>query len=106
MLIPFVWMASTSVKTKSEITFEGAGWLPKRWRWDNFAEVFRRTNFSFVYWNSAFVTLLVTSGQVATSAMAGFAFSRLDWPGRDKPRCWERVMSAFLKLEPSSCGAA
>ena len=84
MLIPLMWMISTSVKTKSEVTFQGGGWLPKKWRWDNFGQVFKRTNFSLNYWNSTFVTLVVTFGQVATSAMAGFAFSRLHWPGRDK----------------------
>jgi multiple sugar transport system permease protein len=53
-------------------------------RWDNYGEVFRRVNFSLNYFNSTVVAILVTLGQVATSVMAGYAFSRLRWPGRDK----------------------
>lgn len=40
-------------------------------------------NFSLYGWNSLFVAVCVMIGQVVTSAMAGFAFARLEWKGRD-----------------------
>jgi len=85
MLLPLLWMLSTSLKTYSETISGQLRWLPEgSLRWDNYAEVFRRVNFSLSYFNSTFVAIVVTLGQVITSAMAGYAFSRLRWPGRDK----------------------
>jgi len=83
MIIPFLWMVTTSVKTKQEVGSMDAPFFPRKWRWDNFSKVFEKTNFNLVYWNTAFVTLVVVAGQVVTSAMAGYAFSRLHWRGRD-----------------------
>ncbi|MBN1863574.1 MAG: carbohydrate ABC transporter permease [Victivallales bacterium] len=83
-LAPLLWMLSTSLKTDAEILSPSMSWIPNTLKWDNFAQVFERTNFNLNYWNSVFVAIVVTSGQVATSAMAGYAFSRLNWPGRDK----------------------
>lgn len=83
-LIPLLWMISTSLKSDTETLSATLEWFPHIFHWENFAEVFERTNFNLNYWNSVFVALIVTSGQVTTSAMAGYAFSRLHWPGRDK----------------------
>jgi multiple sugar transport system permease protein len=88
MLVPLFWMVSTSLKTTEEATPSEAKiqFLPSTPRWDNYSKVFtrERTNFNLNYWNSTFVAVLVTTGQVLTSAMAGYAFSRLRWRLRDK----------------------
>ena len=85
MLLPLLWMLSTSLKTYSETISGHLKWRPEvGLRWDNYREVFRRVNFNLSYFNSVYVAVLVTSGQVVTSAMAGYAFSRLRWPGRNK----------------------
>ena len=85
MLLPLLWMLSTSLKTYAETISGQLNWRPEgKMRWDNYAEVFRRVNFNLSYFNSTFVAIAVTLGQVITSAMAGYAFSRLRWPGRDK----------------------
>jgi multiple sugar transport system permease protein len=78
-------MLSTSLKSESEVVTAGLQLIPERIRWSNYQELFTRdrTNFNLNYWNSAFVSIAVTVGQVLTSAMAGYAFSRLRWPGRD-----------------------
>jgi multiple sugar transport system permease protein len=85
MLLPLFWMLSTSLKSQSEIVTAGLQLIPERVRWSNYQDLFTmdRTNFNLNYWNSAFVSIVVTFGQVLTSAMAGYAFSRLRWPGRD-----------------------
>ncbi len=85
MLLPLLWMLSTSLKTYSDSISSALQWIPRGGpQWDNYLEVFRRVNFNRSYFNSVFVAVVVTVGQVATSAMAGYAFSRLYWPGRDK----------------------
>lgn len=82
MMLPFVWMVLTSLKTLGEVGLDG--WLPARAQWKNYAEVFRVIPFGTFYFNSLFVAAWVTFLQVLSSAMAAFAFSRLDWPGRDR----------------------
>jgi len=83
-LVPLLWMMSTSLKSDAETLSATVEWLPHIFHWENFTKVFERTNFNLNYWNSVFVALIVTTGQVFTSALAGYAFSRLEWPGRDK----------------------
>lgn len=91
-LLPFLWMVGASLKPNPEI--ERLALLPEDPQPQNFAVVLRlapdaRTSrpldFDFPRWyfNSFFVAAWVTSLQVMTSAMAAFAFSRLQWRGRD-----------------------
>jgi ABC-type glycerol-3-phosphate transport system permease component len=82
MTLPFVWMVLTGLKPLSEVASEN--WLPTEFQWGNFWEVFSVIPFFQYYWNSLFVASWVTFLQVVTSAMAAYAFSRLQWPGRDK----------------------
>jgi ABC-type glycerol-3-phosphate transport system permease component len=82
MVLPFVWMALTSLKTLPEVGL--ADWLPRVPRWDNYKQVFQVVPFGQFYFNSVLVAAWVTLLQVLTSAMAAFSFARLNWPGRDK----------------------
>ena len=82
MVLPFVWMALTSLKTLPEVGL--ADWLPRVPRWDNYKEVFQVVPFGRFYFNSVLVAAWVTLLQVLTSSMAAFSFTRLSWPGRDK----------------------
>ena len=56
-----------------------------RFMWSNYIRVLRDKDikFSLYGWNSLFVAVCVMVGQVTTSAMAGFAFARLEWRYRD-----------------------
>lgn len=84
MVLPFVWMVLTSLKTQTESL--SSGWLPQSPQWRNYADVFSVKGVQFGRWyvNSLFVTAWVTFLQVLTSAFAAYSFSRLRWPGRDK----------------------
>ncbi len=82
MILPFVWMVLTSLKSLDEIA--APGWLPSRLHWENYAEVFRQVSFGRFYWNSLFVAAWATFLQVLTSALSAFSFARLKWPGRDR----------------------
>jgi ABC-type glycerol-3-phosphate transport system permease component len=80
--IPFVWMILASLKTNVEVSQQT--WIPAKFQWDNYREVFRILPYAKFYWNSIFVACWVTFLQVFTSALAAFSFARLKWPGRDK----------------------
>lgn len=87
MIIPFIWMLSTSLKSYSSVFIFNVGdiqWLPQPVYWKNYIDVWKVVPFARFYANSIFVVVLVTLGQVATSAGAAYAFSRLRFPGRDK----------------------
>ena len=82
LALPFLWMVLTSLKTAGETNEDH--WLPKVLQWGNYADVFSEVAFARFYWNSIFVTCWITFIQVLSSAMAAYAFSRLQWKGRDK----------------------
>jgi multiple sugar transport system permease protein len=84
MLVPFIWMILTSFKTISEATQVNPFIIfPKVWRLDAFHSVLRKMNFLRLYFN----TLVLIAGRVIcavlTATMAGYAFARLSFKGRD-----------------------
>ena len=79
-----------------------------RFMWSNYIRVLRDKDikFSLYGWNSLFVAVCVMIGQVVTSAMAGFAFARLEWRYRDAVFLlylatlmvpWDRHLAAQLR---------
>lgn len=81
-LAPFIWMLFTSLKPLAEV--ENLNPMPREWAPANYGQVFEAVPFGRYYLNSVFIAAWVTFLQVLTSAMAAFAFARLDWPGRNK----------------------
>jgi multiple sugar transport system permease protein len=83
-LIPFLWMISTSLKTRAEVFTYPPVWIPVQPQWENYLRVFQAFPFARYTLNTAFVTITVTIFQTLTSAMAAYAFARLTFPGRDR----------------------
>lgn len=83
-LVPFLWMISTSLKTRSEVFTYPPVVIPEVPQWDNYIQVFQAFPFARYALNTAFVTITVTLFQTLTSAMAAYAFARLVFPGRDR----------------------
>ncbi len=84
MLMPFLWMISTSLKEPQAIYAFPPKWIPDPVIFTAYLKVWKVVPFARFYFNSIFVALCVTIGQVMTSAFAAYAFSRLRFPGRDK----------------------
>ncbi|MHC4718333.1 MAG: carbohydrate ABC transporter permease, partial [Planctomycetota bacterium] len=62
---------------------EPLGWRAwRRWTY-SFRKAWQSMPFGRFYLNSLFISLAITLGQVSTSALAAYAFSRLRWRGRD-----------------------
>jgi multiple sugar transport system permease protein len=84
MLMPFLWMFSTSLRPSAESYKLPPAWLPTEWHFENYAAVFQSTvPFIAFATNSLKITFFVVLGQLITCSMAGFAFARLRFPGRD-----------------------
>ncbi len=79
-VFPFIWMVATSLKSTQEIFAYPPTFWPQELRWENFKTVLERVPFLRFYLNSLIVTSLITFWQVATSALAGYAFARLMFP--------------------------
>lgn len=77
---PLVLMLLVSLRPPGAAS---AGFWPPGLHWSNYAEAWRATNFTRQFANSLAVALLVTAGQIFTSLLAGYAFARLRFFGRD-----------------------
>lgn len=84
MLLPFFWMVSTSLKASSEVFAYPPVWLPARPLWSNYTHVLGELPFGRYLFNTAFVATTVTFLEVVTSSLAGYAFARIEFPGRDR----------------------
>ncbi|MEM1423826.1 MAG: carbohydrate ABC transporter permease [Planctomycetota bacterium] len=83
-VLPFAWQLLLSLSSLSDADRLATLGVPTQVRADNYARVFEVISYAKYFFNSFFVAAWVTLLQVVTSAMAAFAFSRMEWPGRDK----------------------
>jgi multiple sugar transport system permease protein len=83
MLFPFLWMLSTSLKEPSQVFAASLNIWPHPAIFQNYVDAWNSIPFGRFYVNSLFIAVCVTVGQVVTSSMAAYAFSRLKFPGRD-----------------------
>ena len=84
MMVPFLWMISTSLKPDSEVFAYPPIWIPETILWQNYPKVLELLPFRRYLINTTFVATTVTILEVVTSSLAAFAFARLPFPGRDR----------------------
>ena len=83
MVLPFLWMISTSLKAPDEIFTYPPVWLPRPPVWENYRQTVSVMPFGRFYLNSLIVATSVTALQLLTSSLAAFAFARLRFRGRE-----------------------
>jgi len=83
MSFPLFWMISSSLKTLEEANSPGIVWVPQQPTVQAYGEIFRDTDFLRSYFNSTFYTLLALMGTLVSVAAVAYAFSRVEWPGRN-----------------------
>lgn len=83
MLLPFIWMLSTSLKLPSEIFTYPPVWIPSDFAWENYTRTVTIMPFGRFYFNSLVVAVAVTALQLLTASLAAFAFARLRFWGRN-----------------------
>jgi len=83
VLFPYIWMLSSSLKPESEIFTREMQIIPRSVQWKNYLRVWG--NYPLGQWllNSIIVASVETLCVVVTSILAGYAFSRLRFFGRD-----------------------
>jgi multiple sugar transport system permease protein len=83
MVGPFIWELLTSFKTFGESIQVPPVVFPATPQWGNYQEVFDTLPFAAMFTNTVIMTIARTAGQVIFCSMAGYAFARLHFPGRD-----------------------
>ena len=84
MLVPFAWMILTALKTTQEaISVDPFYIFPSNgWHWENFGSVWESYNFVILYKNTLLMIVLRVVFACLTATMAGYAFGRLNFPGK------------------------
>ena len=82
MLLPLVWMTSAAFKPLPEVMRVPPTWIPEQPTLANFRAVFAQFPFPRYILNSLVVAAVVVLSTLVTSAMAGYALAKFDFPGR------------------------
>jgi multiple sugar transport system permease protein len=82
-LFPFAWMVSTAFKTPEQVLALPIRWIPDPITWENFAAAWRRFAFARYFLNTAFIATSVTALSVVICSMAGYAFAKRPFWGRE-----------------------
>lgn len=80
-IFPFLWMISTSLKGAEEAFAYPPSLIPKTFRWENYKKALTDLPFDKAYFNSLKLAVINVTGQVITSAMAGYALGKLKFKG-------------------------
>jgi len=84
MLIPFLWMLSTSLMGGLEVYQFPPRFIPSVLRWSNFAEAMTLQPFARFFLNTMVVAAASVIGQLTFCSMAAYAFARLQFRWRDR----------------------
>lgn len=86
-LVPMVWGVGNAFRSNEELAsmsgFDIYTFIPKQFTMKNFLTMFTTLNFARVMVNTAIIAITVTVGNLLINAMAGYAFARLKFPGKN-----------------------
>lgn len=83
MILPFLWMITTSFKTPAEV-FDYSRWIPSTMEWKHHIKVWSgKSTFLPYYLNSLKIAFISMAGATFLSALAAYGFSRIEFRGRD-----------------------
>ncbi len=82
LLIPLLWMLSTSLKPEDQLYLFPPVWLPDPIQWSNYHRAWTTVPFGTYVINTVFITSLNIIGNIIGSSLAAFSFARLRFPGR------------------------
>ena len=77
LMVPFLWMITSSVKAEHEIFSIPTTWIPERIRWENYKHALDNFPFFRSLRNTAIITCAVILGRLASTSLAAYAFARM-----------------------------
>lgn len=84
LLLPFLWMLSTSLKEPARIFVLPIEWIPRKIILDNYVRLFGEFKFYNYLWNSAWLTTVNIIGYVSSCALVGYAFATQKYKHKNK----------------------
>lgn len=101
MIMPLWFMLSTSLKTTKEMLAYPPSFIPERFAWENFKELFTNSEIKFgqQYKNSLIVGVLTVIGTVFSSSFVAFGFAR--YRTRLSPFLFMLVLSTLMLPYPA-----
>lgn len=82
ILMPFLWMVTTSLKPR-EFVMSPPHLIPTHFYWQNYVIALNVAPFGRYYLNTIIVVFGIVIGQLFLSSLAGYAFARLRFPGKN-----------------------
>jgi multiple sugar transport system permease protein len=83
LALPFYYMVSTAFKSNEEIYGREMVWIPSSFNLDNFRKAFEAAPFGQYILNTVVIAAIITVTTLFICALCGYAFARIDFPGRD-----------------------
>ena len=83
MVVPFVWMLSSSLKQNLEVFYIPPTLIPAVAQWHNYLAIFKVVPYGRWFLNSMFIAVAQTVLYLFVASLAGFTFSRMRFPGRE-----------------------
>ncbi len=90
ILVPFLWMVSTSLKTERQLFRYPPEWIPDPIAFDNYIDAWTSLGSiapGLTFWriigNTLFITVLAMFAEMFSAAVVAYGFARFRWKGRD-----------------------
>jgi len=83
MIIPYIWMLSSSFKLNKDVFSFPMVWIPDSPRWENYLDIWTRIPLGKFIYNTAKLSIIVTILQLLTSSFAAYAFAKLRFRGKN-----------------------
>ena len=83
MIVPFIWMISTSLKSREFLLVMPPEFLPKNPTLDSYKRLMELLPFGRMILNSFIVAIAVTIGQLISGSMAAYVFARIEFKGKN-----------------------
>lgn len=83
MIVPYIWMLSSSFKMNKDVFSFPMVWIPDDIRWQNYVDIWTRIPLGKFIYNTFKLSIIVTVLQLLTSSFAAYAFAKLRFRGRN-----------------------
>jgi multiple sugar transport system permease protein len=81
--VPFLWMLSTSLRSPLASFRLPPALFPTSFDTENYRMIFAKVDFLMFFQNSIIISVVTTTVQIVVCSMAAYAFSRLNFPGKN-----------------------
>ncbi|MHC1787553.1 MAG: carbohydrate ABC transporter permease [Christensenellales bacterium] len=82
VMLPLIWMLSTALKSDAEVMVNSS-FIPRDWRFDNFAKAWQSAPFDTYLQNSVFITLTCLAGTLLSCSLVAYGFAKIRFRGKD-----------------------